>query len=166
MNKLYDDLKEEHNKWMRLALDEAEKAFAEDEVPVGAIVVNDGKIIGRGYNRVEGLKDPTAHAEIIAITAGASYLGSKWLTDCSLYVTLEPCVMCAGAIVLARIKNLIIGTFDSKTGACGSVINIVNDEKFNHKVNIITNILEDECGSVLKEFFKKKRKENKYFLNI
>ena len=166
MNKLYGDLKEEHNKWMRFALEEAEKAFTEGEVPVGAIVVNNGKIIGRGYNRVEGLKDPTAHAEIIAITAGSSYVSSKWLIDCSLYVTLEPCVMCAGAIVLARIKNLIIGAPDPKTGACGSVINIVNDRSFNHRVNIITDILQDECRNILKDFFKKKRKENKDSLDI
>lgn len=166
MNNLHNDIKEAHNKWMQFALDEAEKAFIEDEVPVGAIVVSNSKIIGRGYNRVEGLKDPTAHAEIIAITAGASYLGSKWLIDCSLYVTLEPCMMCAGAIVLARIKNLIIGALDLKTGACGSVINIVNNEKFNHRVNVVTDILEDECGNILKEFFGKKRKENKDFLKI
>jgi len=145
---------EEHSKWMGHALKEAEKAFKEDEVPVGAVVVSNGKIIGRGYNRVEGLKDPTAHAEIIAITAASSYVNSKWLTDCSLYVTLEPCSMCAGAIILARIKSLIIGTSDTKAGACGSVIDIVNDKRFNHRVNLFAGILEEECSNLLKEFCK------------
>ena len=148
---------EEHFGWMRYALNEAEKALMEDEVPVGAVVVRRGKIIGRGYNRVEGLKDPTAHAEIIAITAASSYINSKWLVDCSLYVTLEPCAMCAGAIILARLKNLIIGTPDPKAGACGSVIDIVNDERFNHRVNIFKGILEEECSELLKEFFEKIR---------
>jgi len=151
---------EEHNKWMRLALEQAETAFLEGEVPVGAVVVRDNRVIGRGYNRVERLKDPTAHAEMIAITAASSYTDSKWLIDCSLYVTLEPCSMCAGAIVLARIKNLIIGALDPKTGACGSVINIVNDKRFNHKVNLITGILEKESSSLLENFFKKIREKN------
>ena len=150
-------MSEEHNKWMKFAFDESQKAFIDDEVPVGAVVVYDGKIIGRGHNMVEGLKDPTAHAEILAITAAASYLGSKWLTDCSLYVTLEPCSMCAGAIVLARLKNLIYGTQDPKTGACGSVINIIKGDLFNHNVNLISGVMEKECSRVLKEFFKKKR---------
>ncbi len=153
---------EEHSKWMRHALKEAEKAFKEDEVPVGAVVVSNGKIVGRGYNRVEGLKDTTAHAEIIAITAASSYFNSKWLTDCSLYVTLEPCSMCAGAVILARIKNLIIGTPDPKAGACGSVIDIVNDKRFNHRVSLFTGIFEEECSSLLKDFFKKMRNKKDY----
>ncbi|NVM02772.1 MAG: nucleoside deaminase [Candidatus Helarchaeota archaeon] len=153
---------EEHFGWMRYALNEAEKALMEDEVPVGAVVVRRGKIIGRGYNRVEGLKDPTAHAEIIAITAASSYINSKWLVDSSLYVTLEPCAMCAGAIILARLKNLIIGTSDPKAGACGSVIDIVNDKRFNHRVSLFTRILEEECSSLLKDFFKKMRNKKDY----
>ena len=157
IERLYDNMTEEHSKWMRHALNEAEKAFMEDEVPVGAVVVRRGKIIGRGYNRVEGLKDPTAHAEIIAITAASSYINSKWLVDSSLYVTLEPCAMCAGAVILARLKNLIIGTSDPKAGACGSVIDIVNDKRFNHRVNLFKGILEEECSDLLKEFFEKIR---------
>ena len=151
---------DEHNKWMKLALEQAEKSFLENEVPVGAVIIREGRIIGRGYNKVEGLKDPTAHAEMIAITAASSSINSKWLIDCSLYVTLEPCSMCAGAIVLARIKNLIIGAPDPKTGACGSIIDIVNSDMFNHRVNLVTGILEDNCSKLLKTFFKNLRIPN------
>ena len=108
--------------YMQEALKEAQKAFAEDEVPVGAVIVSDGKIIGRGHNQIERLKDPTAHAEMIALTSAANYLNTKWLNQASLYVTIEPCSMCAGALVLARIKNLYFGASDPKTGACGSII--------------------------------------------
>ena len=152
---------DEHYRWMTLALEQAEKSYIENEVPVGAVVVKEGRVIGRGYNRIERLKDPTAHAEMIAITAASSCIDSKWLIDCSLYVTLEPCSMCAGAIVLARIKNLIVGAFDPKTGACGSVINIVNHNKFNHKVNLITGILENDSGELLKAFFRKIRENSR-----
>jgi tRNA(adenine34) deaminase len=144
--------------YMSEALKEAQRAFHEDEVPVGAVVVHGGKIIARGHNQIERLNDPTAHAEIIAITSAASYLGAKWLNGSSLYVTIEPCSMCAGAIVLARIKNLYFGASDPKTGACGSVINIVNHKKLNHRVKVSKGILAAECGFLLKDFFKKKRK--------
>ncbi len=145
---------------MQEALKEARKAFEEEEVPVGAIVVQQGKIIARGHNQVERLKDPTAHAEIIAITAATNYLGTKWLNQASLYVTIEPCSMCAGALVLARIKNLCFGARDPKTGACGSVVSIVNHKKLNHRIKVSGGILAADCGNILKEFFKQKRSKN------
>ena len=146
---------------MQEALKEAQRAACEDEVPVGAVIVYKDKIIARGYNQIERLKDPTAHAEIIAITSAANYLGTKWLNEASLYVTIEPCSMCAGALVLARIKNLYFGASDPKTGACGSVVNIVNHKKLNHRIKVVRGILKEECGSLLKDFFKKKRNKVK-----
>jgi tRNA(adenine34) deaminase len=154
-------MSKENELYMQEALKEAQKAFSEEEVPVGAVVVHQGKIIARGHNQVERLKDPTAHAEIIAITSAANYLGTKWLNQASLYVTIEPCSMCAGALVLARIENLYFGASDPKTGACGSVINIVNHKKLNHRIKVTKGILQVECSSLLKDFFKKKRKEPK-----
>ena len=145
---------------MSEALKEAQKAFEEDEVPIGAVIVHDSKIIARGHNQIERLKDPTAHAEIIAITSATNYLGTKWLNEASLYVTIEPCSMCAGAMVLARIKNLYFGANDPKTGACGSVIDIANHKKLNHRIKVSRGILEAECSSLLKDFFKKKRKKS------
>ncbi len=145
---------------MSEALKEAQKAFEEDEVPIGAVIVHDSKIIARGHNQIERLKDPTAHAEIIAITSATNYLGTKWLNEVSLYVTIEPCSMCAGAMVLARIKNLYFGANDPKTGACGSVIDIANHKKLNHRIKVSRGILEAECSSLLKDFFKKKRKKS------
>ena len=145
--------------YMQEALKQAQQAFGEEEVPVGAVIVHQGKIIARGYNQVERLKDPTAHAEMIAITSAANYLGTKWLNEASLYVTIEPCSMCAGALVLARIKNLYFGASDPKTGACGSVINIVNHKKLNHQIKVTSGILQEECSSILSDFFKKKRKK-------
>ncbi len=146
---------------MNLALREAERALEEDEIPVGAVVLLDGKIIGRGYNQVEKLKDPTAHAEIIAITAAAAFVKSKWLNDADLYVTKEPCPMCAGAIVHSRLRNLIIGASDPKTGACGSVLNIAQHPKLNHQVHIVRSIEERKCSLLLHEFFEKLRKKKK-----
>jgi tRNA(adenine34) deaminase len=148
-----------HAEFMQEALKEAKSAFAEDEVPVGAVVVYKGKIISRGRNQVERLKDPTAHAEILALTAASAYLNTKWLSQASLYVTIEPCPMCAGALVLSRIKNLYFGARDLKAGACGSVVNIANHKRLNHRIKITKGILEKECSSILKEFFKKKRQE-------
>lgn len=145
--------------YMREAIQEARKAFEADEVPVGAVIVSNGKIIARGHNQVECLSDPTAHAEMIAVTSAASNLGNKWLNSSSLYVTIEPCSMCAGALVLSRIKNLYFGASDPKTGACGSVTNIVNHKKLNHRIKVKGGILKEECGSLLSEFFKKKRRE-------
>ncbi|MEI6831865.1 MAG: tRNA adenosine(34) deaminase TadA [Candidatus Omnitrophota bacterium] len=150
---------EKHFLYMQEALKEAAKAFREDEVPVGAVIVYRDKIIARGYNQIERLKDPTAHAEMIAITSAASYLGTKWLNGVSLYVTIEPCSMCAGAVVLARIENLFFGASDPKTGACGSIVNIANHKKLNHHIKVTKGILESECSALLKEFFKQKRKK-------
>ncbi|MBU1726046.1 MAG: tRNA adenosine(34) deaminase TadA [Candidatus Omnitrophica bacterium] len=143
---------------MSEALKEAQKAFDEDEVPVGAVVVHEGRIIARGHNQIERLKDPTAHAEMLALTSATNFLGSKWLNNASIYVTIEPCSMCAGALVLARIKSLYYGAKDPKTGACGSVTSIVNHKKLNHRIKVKSGILEKECGLILKEFFRKKRK--------
>jgi len=142
---------------MSEALKEARKAFEKDEVPVGAVVVQKDKIIAHGHNQVELLKDPTAHAEMLALTSATNYMGSKWLSGCSLYVTIEPCSMCAGALVLSRIKNLYFGANDPKTGACGSVTNIVNHKKLNHHVKAKSGILAKECSSLLTEFFSRKR---------
>ncbi len=144
---------------MREALKEAQKAFEKDEVPVGAVIVYQDKVIARGYNQVELLKDPTAHAEMLALTSATAYFNAKWLNDVCAYVTIEPCAMCAGAFVLARIKKIIYGADDPKTGACGSVVNIVNNKKLNHRIDVKKGILKDECGALLKEFFKKKRVE-------
>ena len=146
---------------MQEAIKEAQIAFAEEEVPVGAVVVHQGKIIARGHNQIERLKDPTAHAEIIAITSAANYLGSKWLNQASLYVTIEPCSMCAGAFILARIKKIYFGAKDPKTGACGSVFDIANNTKLNHRIDVRAGLLEKESIALMQEFFKKKRhKEN------
>ena len=145
--------------YMTEALEEARKAFEEDEVPVGAVVVYEDRIISRGHNQVERLKDPTAHAEMVALTSATNFLNTKWLSKATLYVTIEPCPMCAGALVLSRIKKVYFGAKDPKTGACGSVINIVNHRKLNHHVKITEGILTKECGFLLQEFFKKKRKK-------
>ncbi len=149
-----------HEYWMAFAFKEAEKAYREGEVPVGAVIVFDNQIIARGYNLTERLQDPTAHAEMIAITAAAEYLGSRRLLDCSLYVTMEPCPMCAGAIVLARIPKLVFGAVDPKSGSCGTLFNIVQDERLNHRVEVISGILEKKCSLILSDFFQKLRKTN------
>ena len=145
---------------MQEALKLAREAAQKDEVPVGAVITHHNKIIARAHNQVEMLKDPTAHAEMIAITQAASSLSSKWLQDCSLYVTIEPCSMCTGALILARIKRLCFGARDPKTGACGSVINLAQHAELNHTIEISNGILSNECGILLSEFFKKKRKVN------
>jgi tRNA(adenine34) deaminase len=149
----------ESEKWMRHALAEAQLALEKDEVPIGAVVVHEDKIIGRGHNQVESLNDPTAHAEIIAIGAACNFLNSWRLTDTHLYVTVEPCTMCAGAIVLSRIDRLIFGAKDPKAGACGSLYNIVQDGRLNHQVEIVPHVLEEECAQLLREFFDKVRKK-------
>ena len=146
---------------MFAALKLAEIAFENDEVPIGAVVVKDNKIIGKGYNQVEGLKDPTAHAEIIAITAATNHIGNKNLEGCSLYVTVEPCLMCSGAIIHSKISNLYFGTFEPKTGACGSVYNILEDNKLHNKVKVYSGIYENESSTILKKYFITKRNINK-----
>jgi tRNA(adenine34) deaminase len=147
-----------HKAYMSLALQKAKIAFEEDEVPVGAVIVNEGKVIATGYNQVECLKDPTAHAEMIALTSASNFLGTKWLNEASLYVTIEPCSMCAGALVLARIKNIYYAAKDPKAGACGSVINIANHRDLNHRINVFSGIMQEESSCLLKDFFKNKRK--------
>jgi len=142
-----------HEQWMAYAIHEAEQALRRKEVPIGAIIVRENRIIGRGYNQIESLQDPTAHAEMIAITAAATHLGSRRLEECTLYVTLEPCAMCAGAIVLARIPTLVFGAFDPKAGACGTLYNIVQDQRLNHRVECFGGIAEEQCGALLKAFF-------------
>ena len=145
---------------MYAALQEAETAFDEKEIPVGAVVVKEGRIIGRGHNQTERLKDPTAHAEMIAITAAANHLKSKFLDECELYVTVEPCVMCTGAILLSRIKRIYFGTFEPKFGACGSLFDLINTGRYNHKPELFSGIYADESKMLLETFFKSKRKNN------
>lgn len=147
--------------FMQQALDLAHQAALSNEVPVGAIVVKDGVIIGRGSNAPIGQQDPTAHAEIIAMRQAALYLGNYRLVDCDLYVTLEPCAMCCGAIQHARIRKLIFGANDPKTGACGSVINLMAEPKLNHHTEVIGGVMAKECGVVLSAFFKQRRQINK-----
>jgi len=150
---------DKHILYMREALKEAQKALEEDEVPVGAVVVHEGKVIARGHNQIERLKDPTAHAEMLALTSATNYLGQKWLNGASVYVTIEPCSMCAGALVLSRVKDLYFGAKDPKTGACGSIINIASHKKLNHRIKVKGGVIAGDCGSLLSAFFKKKRKK-------
>lgn len=151
---LFDEYK---YKFMYEALKLAEVAFQEDEVPIGAVVVKNNRIIGRGYNQVEKLNDATAHAEILAITSASNYLNNKTLKGCDLYVTVEPCVMCTGAITLAKIEDLYFATYEPKTGACGSVYNIIEENKLNHGVNLFSGIYETEAKTLMKNYFSKKR---------
>ena len=143
--------------YMQKALQEALCAFEENEVPVGAVIVHEKRVIAKAHNQIERLHDPTAHAEMLAITQATEALGAKWLLDCVLYVTLEPCCMCAGALVLARIKKVVYGASDPKTGAFGSKVNI-NKYKLNHTIKTKKGILSNESGDLLKKFFKAKRK--------
>ena len=147
--------------FMQLALDLATQAALNGEVPVGAIVVKDGVVIGRGSNAPVGLHDPTAHAEIIAMREAATYLGNYRLVDCTLYVTLEPCAMCSGAVQHARIARLVYGASDPKTGACGSVVNLMSEPKLNHHTEVLGGVLAEQCGAVLTAFFKQRRLSNK-----
>jgi tRNA(adenine34) deaminase len=143
---------------MKQALREATLAYEEDEVPVGAVVVCKGTIIGKGHNQIERLQDPTAHAEMIALTAASNHLESRRLEGCTMYVTLEPCPMCAGAIVLARIPTLVFSAFDPKAGACGTLYNITHDKRLNHIVHIVSGVCDRESEELLKSFFGKVRK--------
>jgi tRNA(adenine34) deaminase len=147
----------EHRRYMSIALKEAEAAFEQKEIPVGAVVVKDGIVIARAHNQVEMLQDPTAHAEIIALGAAANHLGSRRLKGCTLYVTLEPCPMCAGGIVLSRIDRLVFGSYDPKMGACSTLYNVVQDERLNHRVEVIAGVMDDESRFLLREFFAGKR---------
>jgi tRNA(adenine34) deaminase len=145
--------------FMTEALKEAQKAYGRDEVPVGAVVVHKDRVIGRAHNQIKLLKDPTAHAEMISLTQAAAHLGNERLAGTTMYVTVEPCAMCAGALVLARVSRLVYGAADPKTGACGSVLTVVDNKKLNHRIKVTKGILQTECALLLKEFFKKKREK-------
>ena len=145
---------------MREALDEARAALLTDDVPVGAVVLApDGLVVGRGRNLREGAGDPTAHAEILALRSAAAAMGTWRLEGCTLVVTLEPCTMCAGALVLARISRLVMGAWDPKAGACGSMSDVVRDRRLNHRVEVVPEVLESECSGLLREFFGSHRGE-------
>jgi len=145
--------------FMREALRQAQKAHAANEVPVGAVIVRDGRIIARAYNQVELLKDATAHAEMLALTAAEATVGDWRLTDCHVYVTKEPCAMCAGALVHTRIQRVIFGCADPSAGAAGSMINLLQMPAFNHRCEITSGVLQKECAAILQDFFRKRREE-------
>ena len=149
---------EDNYRFMYAALQEAEIAAEEKEIPVGAVIVKNGRIIGRGHNQTERLKDPTAHAEMITVTAAANTLQQERLTNCDLYVTLEPCLMCTGAALLARLSNIYFAAFDVKFGACGSLYNLPVEGKHNHSIKIYSGLLEKESQTLLQNFFKEVRK--------
>ena len=142
---------------MYAALQEAELAFEEDEVPIGAVVVYENKIIGRGHNQTQMLNDATAHAEILAITAASNHLSSRLLDNCELYITVEPCIMCAGAILNSHIHKVYFGSFEPKYGAAGSVLNLLENNKYNHQIEVFSGIYADESKFLMQSFFQKKR---------
>jgi tRNA(adenine34) deaminase len=144
--------------FMKIALEEAKKALDKSETPVGAIVVKDDEIISRSHNLRESLQDPTAHAELLAIKDASEKLGRWRLTDCTIYVTLEPCAMCSGAMILARVKRLVYGASDPKAGTAGSLMNLLSHEKLNHQVEVESGILAKECGEILSDFFSSRRR--------
>ena len=144
--------------WMRQALDQAKNAWALGEVPVGAVVVRDGEVIATGFNQPIGNHDPTAHAEIMALRAAATILGNYRLPGCELFVTLEPCAMCAGAMMHARLARVVYGATDPKTGACGSIVDLFAQERLNHHTQLVGGVLADECGALLREFFAERRR--------
>jgi len=146
--------------FMRQALAEAARGSKEDEVPVGAVVVQDGKIIARAHNRPLHLNDPAAHAEILALRRAGRKLGNYRLSGCTLYVTIEPCAMCAGAIIHSRIARVVFGGFDPKAGASGSALTVLNHPKLNHQVEVLQGVLADDCASILREFFRRKRRRD------
>jgi tRNA(adenine34) deaminase len=146
-----------HELYMRYALGEAQKAFDEEEVPVGAVIVYNDEIIARAHNQIRTLKDPTAHAEMIAITQAAAHLSNERLNECDLYVTIEPCSMCVGAAILGRIRTVVFGAGDPKTGACGSAVDLAEPGKFNHDLEVVGGVLEPECRTIIQEFFLNKR---------
>lgn len=145
--------------WMRLALDQARNAWALGEVPVGAVVVKDGEVIATGFNQPIGTHDPTAHAEIMALRAASTILGNYRLPGCELFVTLEPCAMCSGAMMHARLARVVYGATDPKTGACGSIVNLFEQNQLNHHTQLTGGVLADECGALLKEFFAARRRD-------
>ena len=148
--------------YMKEALKQAKKAYKIKEVPIGCVIVHEDKVIARGYNKRNSKKNTLAHAEIIAINKASKVLGDWRLEDCTMYITLEPCQMCAGAIVQARVKRVVIGSMNPKAGCGGSILNLLQMEQFNHQVDVERGILEEECSQMLKEFFKELREEKKY----
>ncbi len=153
-------LNDADDRFMRVAIEAAKIAEENGDVPIGAVIVYQNQIIGKAYNQREQLKDPTAHAEIIALTQAAAFMESWRLNGCTMYVTLEPCPMCAGALVLGRLDRLVYGCDDPKTGACKSLYNIVQDERLNHRLEVTSGVLADECSKLLQDFFQKRRTEN------
>ncbi len=152
---------EEHEQWMRLALEQARQAMALGEVPVGAVAVLNGRVIGSGFNRKESDQDPTAHAEMIALREAAAYLNNWRLIDVTLYCTLEPCPMCAGAMIQARLPRLVYGAKDTRFGADGTIIDVLGRPEFNHRVEVVPGVLADEAGDLLQKFFRRLRGENR-----
>ncbi len=152
------DMTAQDEHFMRRALREAKRGFEEDEVPVGAVVVHEGLVLARAHNRPVHLKDPSAHAEVLALRRAARKLGNYRLTGCTLYVTIEPCVMCAGAITQARLSRVVFGAFDPKAGASGSALTVLNHPKLNHQVEISSGVMAEDCARLLREFFRRKRK--------
>jgi len=146
--------------FIRAAIEQAKIAEDNGDVPIGAVIVHQNRIIAKGYNQREQSQDPTAHAEIIALTAAAAEMGSWRLNGCTMYVTLEPCCMCAGALVLSRIDRLVYGCDDHKAGACKSLYNIVQDERLNHRLEVTTGVSEQECSELLQDFFERRRQQN------
>ena len=143
---------------MRAALREAQASADDDEVPIGCVIVHEGIVVGRGRNQMERLQDATAHAEMVAIGAASSTLGTWRLHECTMYVTLEPCAMCAGAIILSRVGRLVYAAVDPKAGACGSVLDVIHEPRLNHRVEITSGVLAEECGALIKAFFQRKRR--------
>jgi len=143
-----------HEYWMKLALREAEKAFDLGEVPIGCVIVRENKVIAKGHNLTEQMKDATAHAEMMAITSACEHLESRYLVNTTLYVTIEPCPMCAGAIVLSRIPRLVFGAYDIKAGACGTLYNITEDKRLNHQVHTIGGTMDAQCAGLVQEYFR------------
>jgi tRNA(adenine34) deaminase len=153
-------MQDENDRYMGYAIREAQQAMERGEVPVGCVIVHEGTVIAKAYNQREMLQDPTAHAEILAITAAASHLGSWRLENTRLYVTLEPCPMCAGAIILARVAEVYFGAFDPKAGACGTLLNLLDDKRFNHQPVVHSGLMAEECGALLTGFFRAIRTRN------
>ncbi|MHC4595150.1 MAG: tRNA adenosine(34) deaminase TadA [Planctomycetota bacterium] len=151
----------EDEKYMKIAIEQAKIAEDNGDVPIGAVIAYKNQIIAKAYNQREQLKDPTAHAEIIALTQAASFMENWHLNGCTMYVTLEPCPMCAGALVLSRMDRLCYGCSDPKSGACGSLYNIVQDQRLNHRVEVTSGVMEEQCRQQLQEFFGRRRQENK-----
>jgi tRNA(adenine34) deaminase len=151
------DFLEPDRRWMQLALKEAERAYDEGEVPIGAVVVHAGEVVGRGRNMVERLQDPTAHAEIIAVTAACETLGTKVLRGCSVYVTIEPCPMCSGALVWAKIDRLVFGAFDDKAGAAATLFNIPQDRRLNHQMEVVSGVESGAAAGLMQTFFRERR---------